>query len=156
MDKPCALTWFEWWGATPIGVWMHHSTWAFASIEIVHLIGIAALGGIVVVVELQSFGLLHTRAGADLGRQLAPWLSVNLAILVVSGALLVASAPLKYCYSTAFAVKLALLLTAASSYPLLHGPLLQTARRRVRHAAAWLSLLLWSSIGIAGRTIGLL
>ncbi|MFT3905797.1 MAG: hypothetical protein QM718_05800 [Steroidobacteraceae bacterium] len=150
------LTVFEWWGATPLGIWMHHSRWAFAAIETLHLLGIAALGGAVIVVELRALDLLKVRAAPHLfARQLAPWLFGNL-LLLSTGLLLVAAAPLKYYYNAAFAAKLIFLLLATLSYPLLHRPGLDQAGRRARYGGALLSLLLWASIGVAGRAIGLL
>jgi hypothetical protein len=47
---------FRWLGATPVGLYMRDSDWGFASVETVHLLGLTALGGVVVVANLAGAG----------------------------------------------------------------------------------------------------
>jgi hypothetical protein len=151
---------FQWLAATPLSQAMAASVWAFAVVEMVHLLGLAVLGGTMLILNLRLLGLrLSRRPAAEVAGELSPFFLVSLAVLIVSGVFLTIDGPLRYYGNAAFRLKM-LLLTVAIVFSL-------TLHRRVVHspnagvtagvrAAAVISLALWLSVGLAGRAIGFL
>src|SRR5262245_51202589 len=149
---------FSWLGDSWVGRFMQSETWGFAIVEMVHLIGLALLGGGVLILGLRVFGvLLPEQPVATLARGLRPPMLAGLIVLLASGVLLVADGPLRYYGNAAFRVKMAILAAA-----ILFGLRLQ--RRLVRspeispppRLATAILVLLWLGVGLAGRAIGLL
>jgi hypothetical protein len=151
---------FLWLGHTPVGLYMRDSTNGFAAVEAVHLLGLALLGGVVV---LLSLGALQVAvAGQTPGataRGLYPVFLGALAVMLLSGVLLVASKPLRYFLSAPFRWKIALLAAGVGLYLYLTRRLTRSdpaAAARADQALAVLLLVLWLGVGLAGRLIGLL
>jgi hypothetical protein len=155
-----ALKFFHWLAQTHIGIVMRDSTWAFAIVEIGHLIALAVFGGAILLLDLRLLGFAFTSQPAP--RVAREFLSITVAGVVVmflTGSLLLASGPMRYYYNTPFRIKMWLFLFAL----LFHFTLqIKVARQKPqqdhstpgRKAAGAISLLLWFSIGVAGRAIG--
>jgi hypothetical protein len=150
---------FEWCEATAIGDAIRTSLWAFAVIESVHLLGLAAIGGSVLVVDLRMLGIgLRRQPVAEVARNAFPWLVGSLAVMLVTGVALFLSEAIKCYYSTPFWVKMGSLALAM--------PFTFTVRRKVTLAdeasirpiwykvVALVSLSLWFGVGAGGRWIG--
>ncbi len=138
---------------------MKDSKWAFAVIEMVHLLGLAMLGGVVLIVNLRLLGLvLRTRPADRIARDLAPFLKGSLAVMVVSGIPLVAEESMKCYYSPAFRLKMVFLALALAFYYVVNRRATRTAfvSGWVPRVVAGVSLALWLSVGVAGRAIGFL
>jgi len=152
---------FRWLAGSTLGVWMKNSTYGFAVVEMVHLIGLAVLGGSVLLADLKVLQLIRLRqTAAQIVRQLQPLVIVGLITLVCSGVLLVADGPLRYYGNAAFRIKMLLLVLATIFYFVLHRKVLESegtanAKWAARVVAAT-SLLLWVGVALAGRAIGLL
>lgn len=153
------LSFFEWCEATALGVAIRNSKWLFPVIESVHLLGLALLGGAILLVDLRLLGLgLKRQPVAQLAKDAEPWLVGSVLVMLGTGVSLFLSESIKCYYSPAFWVKMttlpvALLFTA-------------TVRRRVALAdesearpilsklVALVSLSLWFTVAAAGRWIG--
>jgi hypothetical protein len=138
---------FHWLVHAPEVAWVRDSKWGFAVVEMVHLLGLAGLGGAVLLVDLSVFGV-GLRRGA--GRQLFPIFVWSLIGMITSGVLLIAAEPMKCYYHPAFRLKMVLFAIAVL--------FAFTVRRKAMESklAAVLSLALWLSVGLAGRAIGFL
>ena len=153
------LPFFQWCESTALGTAIRMSPWAFAVIESVHLLGLAVIGGAVLLVDLRmlGFGLTNQRI-AELARAVFPWLVGSLVVMLLTGVGLFLSEPLKCYDSRAFWVKM-ISLGLAMLFTL-------TIRRRVTLAdetrvrpiwfklVALVSLALWFGVGGGGRWIG--
>ena len=153
------LPFFQWCESTALGTAIRMSPWAFAVIESVHLLGLAVIGGAVLLVDLRmlGFGLTNQRI-AELARAVFPWLVGSLVVMLLTGVGLFLSEPLKCYDSRAFWVKM-ISLGLAMVFTL-------TIRRRVTLAdetrvrpiwfklVALVSLALWFGVGGGGRWIG--
>ena len=150
---------FQWCESSAIGSAIRTSPWAFAVVESIHLLGLAAIGGAVLVVDLRLLGLgLRRQSVREVARDAQPWLLGSLAVMVMTGAALFLSESIKCYYSTPFRVKMAALLLAIV--------FTFTVRRRVAFAdtararplqqklAAIVSLALWLAVAASGRWIG--
>lgn len=148
-------------GHTTIGVAMAQSTWGFPLIEMAHLIGLAGLGGTILILDLKLLGIGPGHLSPSrVVRELRPLFVSSLLIMIVSGILLVSAEALKCYYNPAFRAKMVLLFLAIAISYAMYRDLIRFGdddRPTVRlKAAAVLSLVLWLCVGAAGRLIGLL
>ena len=148
---------FMWLGTTPPGVFLKNSTFAFAMTESTHLLSLALLGGTVLTTDLAALGVLFRATPPQTvasGAARTFWIA--LAVVAISGVLLVAAGPYKYYTNPLFPLKLAFLAVSL----LLQLGLLALLRRNITDAptriVAGLSLLLWLSTLVAGRWLGLI
>jgi uncharacterized protein DUF6644 len=152
---------FRWLSHTPFSVFLRHSTWGFAAIETVHLLGLAALGGVILIVDLRLLGIgLRRQPISRVAQELWPVLLGSLGVMLISGVLLVVTGPLKYYHSPLFRLKMLLFSLATAFYFTLHRSVVRlnvdvTPSVRSKVAAA-VSLALWLGVGLAGRAIGFL
>jgi hypothetical protein len=155
------LDFFERLQYSPLLVSMRSSSWIFPVMASVHLMGLALLGGAVLIVDLRLLGLgLRSQPLAQIAREGERWLLVSLAVLLPTGILqFMCFAATKYYYLTAFWVKMAalplvLLFTFAVRRTVAGAD--ETRMNPVwKKLVAVVSLSLWSTVAIAGRLIGL-
>src|SRR5258706_6286929 len=82
---------------------MRSSPWLFPVIATIHLMGLALIGGAVLVVDLRLLGLgLQNQPVAGLARDAGRWLLRGLLIMVSTGILLFICFATKYYYLTRF------------------------------------------------------
>jgi hypothetical protein len=152
---------FRWASQTPIFAVMRNSKWGFALVEMVHLLALASFGGTLLVIDLGVLGIgLRLRPISKAARSLSRLFLVSLVLTAVSGALLVSAEAMKCYYHPAFRVKMLLLVLALTFNFTLHRKLVETETDAAPTAwsklSAIVSLALWFSVGVAGRTIGFL
>src|SRR5262249_23508878 len=122
-----------------------------------HLLGLAAIGGAVLLVDMRLLGLgVRRQPVARLARDAQPWLVGSLAVMIATGAALFMSESVKCYYSPAFRLKVA--------SPLLAVLFPFTVRRRTaadpaaaplrQKLVGCLSLALWFGVAASGRWIG--
>jgi len=142
-----------------VGQAIKNSSWAFAVIESVHLLALSVIGGAILVVDLRmlGFGLRRQRV-ADVARDAQPIMIAALVVMLITGLLLFTSEAVKCYESYAFRLKMSsLALAIVFTF---------TIRRNVTRAdegrigplgyktVAMVSLMLWFTVGAAGRWIG--
>ena len=152
--------------ATAIGTVIHDSTWLFAVVESFHLVGLALLGGAVLIVDLRLLGVgLREASARRLAQAAQPVLLGSLAVMLISGLMLYLSEATKF-YSQDFwdsaefpFIYKMLFLVLASAFTF-------TVRRRMLASdaaqsgavgpkvVALVSMLLWLAVAIGGRGIG--
>jgi hypothetical protein len=135
------------------GLW-----WFFPVVATIHLLGLAVVGGAVLLVDLRLLGFgVRSQPAAQLVLDAERWLVGSLAVMLFTGLLLWMCFATKYYYLAFFWVKLAaLLLVIAFTF---------TIRRRVAmnetsvsplvsKLVAVTSLSLWTTVALGGRWIG--
>jgi hypothetical protein len=145
--------------ASAVGQAIQQSTWAFAAIESIHLLALAAIGGAVLIVDLRLLGFGLTRQPIrDLARDAQPWLVSSLVVMLVTGVALFCSEAIKCYNSTPFAVKMVSLALALVFTFTVRRKVVRLDEARVRplyfKLIALVSLLLWFSVAASGRWIG--
>ena len=153
------LPYFQWVASTTISQTISNSSWAFAVIESIHLLGLSVIGGAVLMLDLRLLGFgLRRQSAAELAREVQPWLVGSLLVMLVTGALLFTSEPIKCYYSTPFWVKMTCLLLAIVFTFTVRRSVTMAAGTRVRplryKLVALVSLALWFGVGAGGRWIG--
>lgn len=144
--------------ATSLSEAVRVSRWIFAVFEMVHLAGLAVLGGAVLIASARLAGWPIGGLGrAQVWRGLR-WVALaGLVAVVGSGVVLVGVNPLKYYFNSSFNVKLWLLLGG-----IITALVVDRLVRREDMPGAWLPVLggllsgLLLAVGLAGRAIGLL
>jgi uncharacterized protein DUF6644 len=153
------LPYFQAIEAGPIGEAIRDSTWLFPFIEAFHLVGLAVIGGAVLLVDFRLLGLgLRRQPVSELARDAQPWVIGGVLFMIASGIPLFLAESIKCYYSFAFWIKMtALALAIVFTF---------TVRRRVTLAeegritpvvsrmVGIISILLWSTVGWGGRWIG--
>jgi hypothetical protein len=157
------LEFCRWIQFSPPLVAMRSSPWLFPVIASIHLLGLALVGGAVLVGDLRLLGFgLSRQPVALVVRDAERWLIVGLLIMAPTGLLLFMCFATKYYFLKFFWIKMAslfLVLVFTFSF-----------RRRVaamaaiaedmeaypgkRRLAALVSLSLWTTVAIGGRWIG--
>jgi uncharacterized protein DUF6644 len=153
------LPFFEWCEKAELIVAMRSSLWLFPVIESLHLIGLALLGGAVLMVDLRLLGFGFRRQSiAQIANDAQPWLVASLVVMMPTGFLLFMSSAVKCYYLPAFWVKMtslaiALVFTFGVRRKAAMAPegSVNPARAKV---IAVVSLSLWSSVAVAGRMVG--
>jgi hypothetical protein len=150
---------FEWIESTKAGEALRDSYWLFPAVESIHLLGLCVIGGAILIVNMRLLGWgLRSQPAVLINREARPFMVWSLAVMLVSGYLLFASEATK-CYTHgAFWFKMACLALAIIVTFTLQN---RAVEWEDRHAgtmqvkfAAWLTLLLWTGVGIGGRWIG--
>lgn len=153
------LPFFEWLSKTAVSEAISQSSWAFAVIESLHLLGLAVIGGAVLILDLRLLGLgLRDQPIERVARDAHPWLVSSLIVMLVTGGLLFSSEPVKCYNSTPFWVKMWSLLFAMIFAFTVRQKVALAGEGRVK--PIWLkvvgivSLALWFGVGAGGRWIG--
>ncbi len=148
---------FYWLEHSPLLIEMRSSPWLFPVIATLHLLGLAIIGGAVLVVDLRLLGLgLTRRPVPQLARGAEPLLLTGIAIMLLTGPWLFMCFATKYYYLTPFWIKLAslgsvLVFTFTIRRRALSDPMIAGPKRAL---VALTSLSLWFSVSLGGRLIG--
>ena len=116
------------------------NSWLFPAVESIHVIGLAAFVGTVVLADLRTLGLRFPDT-----QRLKPWTRFGLAAMLLTGAAMFLADTMRYLHNPAFRVKMALLVLALVAHFTLH-------RRGTRFAAIF-SLVVWTCVVLAARAI---
>ena len=154
------LKFCHWIGRTHLGIFMRDSTYAFAIVEICHLLALAVFGGAILLVNLRFLGVAFKLQPISLGaRELLPLTGGGVVAMFISGFLLFMGGSMRYYHNPAFRLKMILFVVAL----VFHFFLQVRASRQSSELSlnsnllklgSVVSLLLWFSIGLAGRAIG--
>jgi hypothetical protein len=146
----------EWLSSTPLSQLIQSTSGAIASIQVIHILCLATLFALALNLSLRVSGRgLIAEPLASLAGRFVPAMWVCLAVLALSGSLLIIAEPQRTVSNPVFYTKMILLLVAIG----LTLWLAAVARReRTKPAAvhvviAALSMLVWSAVIVAGRYI---
>jgi hypothetical protein len=150
---------FERLEASAIGEAVRGSLWLFPVVEAFHLVGLAVIGGAILVVDFRLIGLgLRTHPVSRLARDMQPWVVGSLVLMILSGIPLFLSEAIKCYYSFAFWTKMtALVLAVTFTFTLRRSVASAPDGRFSRgwnRAVGLTSIALWSTVGWGGRWIG--
>jgi hypothetical protein len=154
------LSLFQWYDRTGLAAWMHKSSWGFAVVEMFHLVALALFGGAILIVNLRLLGVfLPDRPAAQMARDLFPLILGTLAVLTVTGVLMISEEAMKCYRNAAFRWKMALFLPALLVSLAVHRKVAASesfSSPWMGKFAALTTLALWLGVGVAGRAVGYL
>lgn len=149
---------FQWIENTGLGEAIRESKWLFPVVESVHLLGLAVIGGSVLVVDLRLAGFgLRRQSLRQMASDVQPWLIGSLIVMLISGFLLFTSEATKCYYHGAFWIKMTSLALAILFTFTIRRKVTMTDTASVTmrsRLVALVSVALWSGVGIGGRWIG--
>jgi hypothetical protein len=153
------LPFVTWLDGSALAQGIRDSRWLFPVIEACHLLGLAVLGGCVLIVNMRLLGLgLRGQSAGEVSRDVRPFMLASLAVMLVSGFLLFASEAIKCSDNKAFWVKMSCLVLAVIATFTIQDRAIQTSDRNSGafqvKLAALVSVLLWTGVGVSGRWIG--
>ena len=142
---------------TAIGEAIRQSYWLFPVVEAVHLVGLAILGGSVIVVNLRLLGFcLTSQKASSIANGTKPFLIAGLLVMFATGIPLALSEMIKLYYNFSFWVKISALTIVLVYTFTIYGRIASNdaVNPMLRIAAALISLALWFTVAGAGRWIG--
>ena len=148
---------------SPIGDWVASSSWAFPTIETVHVIAICTVFGTVAMMDLRLLGLASTTSRVtEISNDTLPWTWAAFGVAVISGLLLFISKAPDYMASPYFIWKMVLIAAAGVNMAVFHVLSWPGVRAwdsnaavpRAGKVAAALSLGLWITVVFLARAIG--
>ena len=142
---------------TWVGQTIKESLWYFPAIEAVHLLGLAMLGGAILVVDLRMLGAgMSNQPVATIARSAHRWLIVAIVMLLATGIPLFLSEAVKCFYNTSFWVKMGgLVIGLLFTFTIRNKVAMSgTASPAVYKAVGAFSILVWLVVAAAGRWIG--
>jgi hypothetical protein len=150
---------FEWLQHTYLAEAIRHSAALIATLESIHLIGMALLIGTILMVDLSLLGHgIGRQPVARIARELRGWTTAGLAIMLASGPLILSSEAIR-CYRTpAFWIKMLLLGMAVAFHFTIHRRVTMAEPPVARSSArvvASVSLALWVGVALAGKGIAI-
>ena len=154
------LEFCKWIQFSPLLVAMRGSPWLFPVVASVHLMGLAVIGGAVLVGDLRLLGFGLSRQPVTLVvRDAERWLIAGLVVMVPTGILQFMCFATKYYFLKFFWVKMvSLLLVLVFTFSVRRKIAARADEARVHpgrsRLAALVSLSLWTTVAIGGRWIG--
>jgi hypothetical protein len=148
------LPFFKWCDETTLGQAIRGVTWAFPFIETVHIVAMIALIGGTLMVDVSLLGGLKRLGPRHIQQQVKPFVLGGLIIMLVTGILLFLSEALKCYDNDAFRPKMIFLALSIIWMATVHRKAAMADQSGSGKFAAIVSIVLWFSVGAAGRAIG--
>ena len=157
------LPFCQWLENTPLGTFIAQSTWAFPTIESIHVFALVVVVGTIAVVDLRLLGLASlNRAVSKLSDDVLPITWTCFVLAVITGALMFSSKASHYLDNGPFKIKMLLLALAGVNMLVFHfrtyasvGQWDHEARApSAARIAGALSLAFWIGVVVFGRWIG--
>ena len=150
---------FQWADASWIGTTVRNSRYWFPILELFHLFALTILLGTTLLLSLRLLGVLMPKQPMrELAHELAPWMRWSIVVVLISGLCMFFSGALRYYTNISFAIKMVLLFAALVFHFAYFRRIVQRDESSVSPAAVKLAgigaLVLWFSVGLAGRSIG--
>jgi hypothetical protein len=146
---------FLWLDQSALSNLIRSSTWAFALLEVIHLLGLTLLLGAISVLDLRLLGAgLRDQSITQIASDTSPIIRIGLATSALTGVVLAVAEANKLYYSEPFIIKMILFVLAVIFTFTFHRRL--NTREPSRGAAlrgGFISLILWFGVGFAGRGI---
>jgi len=133
--------------------------WAFPVIETIHILALTMMFGAIVIIDLRMFGFgLRKQPVALLAKNLEPYMTWGLVIMLATGYMLFCSEAMKCFVNDGFKFKMALLFPAIIFQFTLFRWITHRDEEKRPMLLGWLvallSLTLWFGVGVGGRAIG--
>jgi hypothetical protein len=156
------LGWCEWLMETWVSAGIRESIWLYPMLHWAHILSNTLMFGTIIFVDLRLVGLgFSRRRVSDVAEQLLPWTWVGWTLMFLSGALILASDPVRYYNSFFLRIKLILMFLAGVNAMVFHftvyrGVALWDSGRPpiLARMSGAISLVSWIAIVITGRAVG--
>ena len=139
-----------------IGEYIRGSLWLFPVIQSFHLLGLAILGGSIVICDFRLLVLLlRSESAIYVLSQTRRWVNFGLSVLIVTGIPLFLSEAVKCYYSRAFWIKITCLIIGVLFVYFVRNPLIERKLNSLLNKLIGvLSFSIWVVVAASGRWIG--
>ncbi|MDB5459105.1 MAG: hypothetical protein JWO72_846 [Caulobacteraceae bacterium] len=160
---PMLVSFCEWLENTPVGMFISGSTWAFPTIESIHVFFLVVVVGTIAIVDLRLLGVAsRNRSVSQLSNDVLPITWGAFLGALTTGALLFSSKATHYLGNWPFRIKMLLLLLAGLNMLIFHFLTYRDVHKwddrsitpGAARIAGALSLLFWIAVVGFGRWIG--
>jgi hypothetical protein len=137
-------------------VWLKTNVYAYPTLEVMHIVGIAMVFGTLWIVDLRLLLRINALDKLDaqlLAKALLPWTIVGFLLAAMTGLTMFVTRIGDLISNTMFIIKMCLLFAAGTNAAILHarGPL--DAENGITRIQAALSILIWLAVITCGRWI---
>jgi hypothetical protein len=156
------LDFAHWLAQTRISLAIQTNLWVIPAMQSIHIVAIGAVLSSVFMMDLRIFGWAGTdETPGQTARRFAPWLWGALAVLFVTGALMVVGEPVRELLSLSFWLKMSLIIVGAALAAAFQATLRRHGgdreesfvNRWTTKGLAALTFLVWCAIVVLGRLI---
>jgi hypothetical protein len=135
-----------WLAQTSPSLAIQTNEWVIPTVQSIHIVAIGVVVGSVLMIALRILGYAgRDQTLAQTTSRFGPWALWGLAVLALTGVLMVVGEPARELLALSFWLKMALVIVATAATWML--------RRRSSRALAVLTLLIWASVVVLGRLI---
>ena len=154
MDFFLPQSFFLWCQTTMFADWLNSSVWALRIVDSAHTVGLLVIVLAIVAVDLRLLGLVRQQQSiSDFARQMSPSICLSIVVVCVTGIAQFMPEAVAYGHSRWFLFKTVLFAVAVATYLVAIRKATATAElTSVRHRklAAYVSLICWLGVAIAG------
>lgn len=134
-------------------VWLKTNPYAYPSLEILHIIGIALVFGTLWIIDMRIFGLMRNFDVNQLAKYVIPWTIAGFLLVAITGFTMFVSRAGDLINNPAFVVKMCLIFAAGTNAAVLHARGAIDAKTVITKVQALLSILIWVAVIACGRWI---
>jgi hypothetical protein len=153
------MSFWEQLASLPLAILVKESPWVYPLLETVHVLGLGLLFGGIFMLDLRLLGMSRALPMRLVAHHLLPWVWLGFALNVTTGILMFLSAAPDFAENWSFRAKIALIALAGLNMALFHrgsyrtvdGWDLDAPTPMSAKTAAFMSILLWTAIIVAGR-----
>lgn len=160
---PILQSFCEWLENTPLGTFISGSTWAFPTIETIHVFALVIVVGTIAIVDLRLLSVAsRNRSVSQLSNDVLPITWTSFCLAALTGFLLFSSKATHYLANWPFRIKMVLLALAGLNMLYFHFMTYRTVHKwddaarapSAARAAGAMSLAFWIGVVVFGRWIG--
>jgi hypothetical protein len=157
------MTFWESLEASPVGDYIASSTWAFPTLECVHVLAITTVVGAIAIMDLRLMGLTPTSYSVtDTSKDTLKWVWAAFGLAIISGLLLFVSKASTYVRIPWFQWKMVFMAMAGVNMAVLHTTVWKSVDKwdvapvipRAAKIAGGMSLGLWVAVVFVARVVG--
>jgi hypothetical protein len=157
------LPFCQWLENTPLGAFMAQSTWAFPTVESIHVFALTVVVGTIAIVDLRLLGAASlNRAVSTLSDDVLPITWTCFVLAAITGGLMFSSKATHYLDNWPFRIKMILLALAGANMLIFHFKTYASVAQwdgdarapSAARLAGALSLAFWIGVVVFGRWIG--
>jgi hypothetical protein len=153
------FSFFRWCENEIIGRMVEQSKWNFVILETIHIMVMAMFLGTIIIVDLRLLGFgMRRQLPAQLAKDLAPWTLTGMFLMIATGIPLFLSEATRLAGNRPLFFKMLFLLLALFIHFTIHRNATRFDSKysnALNKVAAWLSLISWFGVAVAGRAIAL-
>ncbi len=134
-------------------VWLKTNAYAYPSLEIMHIIGIALVFGTLWIIDMRILGLMRIFDVNQLAKHIIPWTLAGFLLVALTGLTMFITRAGDLINNPAFVIKICLIFVAGANAAVLHARGTIDVNARLTKVQALLSILVWIAAIACGRWI---